>query len=82
VEADLLIGALLVLGVLLGVFRGALRQLIIVGAWVVVFMASVYLRQTVGDFILGNVPQSTCSPSSARSSSCSPSSSCWSSCAA
>ena len=58
-EADLLIGALLVLGVLLGVFRGAVRQLIIVGAWIVAFMASVYLRQTVGDFILGNLPQFT-----------------------
>ena len=58
-EADLLIGALLVIGVLLGVFRGALRQLIILGAWLVVFLASIYLRQVVGDFIVGNLPQFT-----------------------
>ena len=56
-EADLLIGALLVVGVLLGVFRGALRQLIIVGAWLVIFIVSIYLRPAVGDFIVGNVPQ-------------------------
>ena len=56
-EADLLIGALLVLGVLLGVFRGAVRQLIILGAWLVIFIASIYLRPAVGDFIVGNVPQ-------------------------
>ena len=42
-EADLLIGALLVVGVLLGVFRGALRQLIIVGAWLVIFIVSIWL---------------------------------------
>jgi uncharacterized membrane protein required for colicin V production len=59
VEADLLIGALLVIGVLLGVFRGALRQLIILGAWLVIFLASIYLRQIVGDFIVGNLPQFT-----------------------
>jgi len=59
VGADLLIGALLVVGVLLGVFRGALRQLIIVGAWLVTFVVSIYLRPAVGDFIAGNVPQFT-----------------------
>ena len=56
-EADLVIGGLLVIGVLLGVFRGALRQLIILGAWIVVFIVSIYLRQTVGDFLVGNLPE-------------------------
>jgi uncharacterized membrane protein required for colicin V production len=59
VEADLVLGALLVIGILLGVFRGAVRQLIIVGAWIVVFIASIYFRQVVGDFIVGNLPEYT-----------------------
>lgn len=42
---------------LLGIFRGALRQLIILGAWLVIFIASIYLRPVVGDFLVGNFPQ-------------------------
>jgi uncharacterized membrane protein required for colicin V production len=56
VEVDVILVILLVAAFLLGVLRGAVRQLIIIGAWVVVFVVSVYLRPLVGDFIAGNLP--------------------------
>jgi uncharacterized membrane protein required for colicin V production len=56
VEADIAIVILLVAGFILGVVRGAVRQLIVLGAWVVAFLVSPYLRPTVGDWILANTP--------------------------
>lgn len=52
---DVVLVALLIVGALLGLFRGAVRQLILVGAWFVIFLASIYLRPAVGDFLAGNL---------------------------
>ena len=44
---------------LLGVFRGALRQLISLGAWLVTFLLASYVRQPIGDWIAGQTAYST-----------------------
>ncbi len=41
---------------LLGVVRGAVRQLIVLGAWLVAFLVAPYLRPLVGDWIMSNAP--------------------------
>ncbi len=53
--ADLAIVFLLLAGFLLGVARGAVRQLIVLGAWLVAFLLAAWLRPVVGDFIASNV---------------------------
>jgi uncharacterized membrane protein required for colicin V production len=57
VAVDVLLVILLVGGFLLGAVRGAVRQLIIVGAWIIVFVASAYLRPLIGDWVAANSPQ-------------------------
>jgi membrane protein required for colicin V production len=56
VEVDIALVVLLAAGFLLGVLRGAVRQLIVLGAWLVTFVVAAYLRPAVGDFIAGNTP--------------------------
>jgi uncharacterized membrane protein required for colicin V production len=56
VEVDVVLVVLLAAGFLLGVLRGAVRQLIVLGAWLVVFFLSIYLRPIVGDWIASNRP--------------------------
>jgi uncharacterized membrane protein required for colicin V production len=57
VEVDLAIIILLVAGFLLGIVRGAVRQLIVLGAWLVAFLISPYLRPFVGDWIVANTSE-------------------------
>jgi len=59
VEVDVILVVLLVTGFLLGYVRGALRQLIVLGAWLVAFLIAPYLRSPVGDFILANTHEYT-----------------------
>jgi uncharacterized membrane protein required for colicin V production len=59
VEVDAILVVLLVTGFLLGYVRGALRQLIVLGAWLVAFLIAPYLRPPVGDFILANTHEYT-----------------------
>ena len=54
VEADIAIVILLTAGFVLGVVRGSVRQLIVLGAWLVAFLIAPYLRPLVGDWILAN----------------------------
>jgi uncharacterized membrane protein required for colicin V production len=54
VEVDVVLVVLLVTGFLLGYVRGALRQLIVLGAWLVAFLIAPYLRTVVGDWIMAN----------------------------
>ena len=56
-EADLALIVLLVGAFVVGYLRGAVRQLIVLGTWVVLFIASAHLRPVVGDFIADNMPQ-------------------------
>lgn len=51
---DVVLLILLAAGFLLGVLRGAVRQLIVVGAWLVTFIVAAYLRPLVGDWIASN----------------------------
>lgn len=53
-EVDVVLLVLLAAGFLLGILRGALRQLIVIGAFLVTFVAAAYLRTVVGDWILAN----------------------------
>ena len=53
-EVDVALLILLAAGFLLGVLRGAVRQLIVLGAWLVTFIVAAYLRPTVGDWIALN----------------------------
>lgn len=53
-EVDVVLIVLLVAGFLLGYVRGALRQLIVLGAFLVAFLVAPYLRAPVGDFIMAN----------------------------
>jgi membrane protein required for colicin V production len=57
VEVDVVLVVLLAAGFLLGVLRGAVRQLIALGAWVIAFIVAAYLRSLVGDWIASNAPQ-------------------------
>lgn len=50
-EVDILLLILLALAFLLGVLRGAVRQLIAVGAWLVTFVVAAYLRPPVADWL-------------------------------
>jgi membrane protein required for colicin V production len=51
VEVDIALVLLLAGGFLLGLFRGAVRQLIGVGAWLVTFIVAAYLHTAIGDWI-------------------------------
>lgn len=53
-EVDVALLILLAAGFLLGVLRGSVRQLIVLGAWLVAFIVAAYLRPTVGDWIASN----------------------------
>ncbi len=57
VEADIAIILLLAGGFILGVVRGAVRQLIVLGAWLVAFLLAPYLRPLVGDWITANTTE-------------------------
>ncbi len=50
-EVDILLLIFLALAFLLGVLRGAVRQLIAVGAWLVTFVVAAYLRSAVADWL-------------------------------
>lgn len=54
VEVDIALVLLLAAGFLLGVARGGVRQLIVLGAWLVTFILSAHLRGPLGDWIAGN----------------------------
>jgi uncharacterized membrane protein required for colicin V production len=56
VLADVAIIVALVAAVLLGVFRGALRQFLCLGAWLVAFLFAVYLRPPIVDWLIGQEP--------------------------
>jgi len=53
VVVDIALVVLFASAFLLGVFRGALRQLISLGAWLVTFLLAAYVRQPIGDWIAG-----------------------------
>jgi len=57
VEVDVVLVVFFAAAFLLGVLRGAVRQLIVLGAWLVIFLISVYLRPIVGDWIASNRPE-------------------------
>lgn len=50
-EADIVIVLFLAAAFLLGVVRGAVRQLIALGAWLVSFVIAAYVRGPLGDWI-------------------------------
>jgi len=56
VAADIAIVLFLVGAVLLGVFRGALRQLVALGAWLLAFVLSAQLRSAVADWLIAQEP--------------------------
>lgn len=56
-EVDVALLILLAAGFLLGVLRGAVRQLIVIGAWLVTFIVAAYLRPVVGDWIASNAAE-------------------------
>lgn len=49
--ADVALLLLLAGGFVLGFYRGLVRQMVALGAWLVVFLGSVYLRLPVGDWL-------------------------------
>ena len=51
---DVLLLLLLAGGFVLGFFRGIVRQLLALGAWLVVFLAAAHLRLPVGDWLARN----------------------------
>ena len=53
-EVDVALLIFMAAGFMLGVLRGAVRQLIVLGAWLVTFILAAYLRPTVGDWIASN----------------------------
>ena len=59
VEVDVVLIVVLVTGFLLGYVRGALRQLIVLGAFFVAFLIAPYLRSPVGDWIMANTHEYT-----------------------
>ena len=56
-EVDIALVVLLAAASLLGVLRGAVRQLIVLGAWLVTFIVAAYLRAMVGDWIASNASE-------------------------
>jgi uncharacterized membrane protein required for colicin V production len=54
VEVDVILVVFFAAAFLLGVLRGAVRQLIVLGAWLITFLVSAYLRPVVGDWIASN----------------------------
>ena len=54
--ADVAIILLLVGAVLLGVFRGALRQFLALGAWLVGFILAAHLRPPIADYLIAQEP--------------------------
>ena len=53
-EVDIALILLLAAGFLLGVARGGVRQLIVLGAWLLTFILSAHLVRPLGDWIAGN----------------------------
>ena len=53
-EADIALIVVLAAAFLLGYLRGAVRQLIVVGAFLVAFIVAAYMRGIVGDWIASN----------------------------
>lgn len=56
-EVDVALVVLLAAGFLLGVLRGGVRQLIVLGTWLVAFILSAHLRGPIGDWIAAQAPQ-------------------------
>jgi membrane protein required for colicin V production len=56
VLVDAAIVLLLVGAVLLGIFRGAIRQLICLGAWLVAFIVAAHARPPIVDWLIGQEP--------------------------
>ena len=59
VEVDIGLLVFLALAFLLGVFRGAVRQLIALGAFLVTFVVAAYLRPPIADWLAGQQTQFT-----------------------
>jgi uncharacterized membrane protein required for colicin V production len=57
VEADIALVFFFAGALLLGIFRGAVRQLIALGAWAIALIVAAYLRGTVGDWIAAQAHQ-------------------------
>ncbi|MEO6350664.1 MAG: CvpA family protein [Candidatus Limnocylindrales bacterium] len=53
-EVDVILLIVMAAGFLLGVLRGAIRQLIVLGACLVTFILAAYLRPMVGEWIAAN----------------------------
>lgn len=56
-EADIALVFFFAGAFLLGIFRGAVRQMIALGAWLVSFIVAAYLRTPVGDWIAAQARQ-------------------------
>ncbi|MEP7158794.1 MAG: CvpA family protein [Chloroflexota bacterium] len=54
--ADVAIILFLVLAVLVGVFRGAMRQFVALGAWLVGFVLAAYVRPPIADYLVAQEP--------------------------
>ena len=54
--ADVAIILVLVGAILLGIFRGAIRQLICLGAWLVSFIVAAHSRPPIVDWLIGQEP--------------------------
>lgn len=54
---DVALIGLLVASLLLGIYRGALRQLVALGAWFITFLLAAHLRPIVADWLVGQLPQ-------------------------
>jgi uncharacterized membrane protein required for colicin V production len=57
VVIDIALGAFFVGAFLLGMLRGAVRQLMAFGAWLVTFVVAAYVRDPLGNWYLGQQPQ-------------------------
>jgi uncharacterized membrane protein required for colicin V production len=56
VLTDVVIVLVLIACVVIGVFRGALRQLILLGAWLLALVLAAQIRQPFADWLLGQEP--------------------------
>jgi uncharacterized membrane protein required for colicin V production len=54
---DLLIVVLMVAGLVLGLFRGAIRQLFAIGGWLVTFLLAAFLTRPAGNWLAGELDQ-------------------------
>jgi uncharacterized membrane protein required for colicin V production len=57
VTADVILVLLLAGGFVLGFFRGTVRQVLVLGAWLIIFVLAAYLRVPVAEWLAGGRPQ-------------------------